>query len=40
MCSSLENRQRLFAGLNSQFAESAKLELAINANLRGQGYGT
>ena len=31
--------QRLVAELNSQFAESAKLEQAIRANLRGLGYG-
>lgn len=35
MCSPSENRQRLVAILNSQFAESAKLEQAIKANLRG-----
>jgi type I restriction enzyme M protein len=30
---------RLVAELNSQFEESAKLEQAIKANLRGLGYG-
>ena len=30
---------RLVAELHAQFAESAKLEQAINANLRGLGYG-
>ena len=30
---------RLVAELNAQFAESAKLEQAIKANLRGLGYG-
>ena len=30
---------RLFAELNALFAESAKLEQAIKANLRGLGYG-
>jgi hypothetical protein len=29
----------LFFPLNSQFAESAKLEAAIKANLEGLGYG-
>ncbi len=40
MFSSRENKQRLVAELNSHFAESAKLEQAINANLRGLGYGS
>ncbi len=31
--------QRLVAELHAQFAESAKLEKAIKANLRGRGYG-
>jgi len=30
---------RLVAELNGQFAESARLEKAIRANLRGLGYG-
>ena len=30
---------RLVAELHAEFAESAKLEQAINANLRGLGYG-
>jgi hypothetical protein len=30
---------RLVAELHAQFAESAKLEQAIKANLRGPGYG-
>jgi type I restriction enzyme M protein len=30
---------RLVAELNGQFAESAKLESAIQANLKGLGYG-
>ena len=30
---------RLVAELHAQFAESAKLEQAIKANLRGLGYG-
>ena len=30
---------RLVAVLHAQFAESAKLEQAIKANLRGLGYG-
>jgi len=34
-----KNRQRLVSELNSQFAESAKLEAAIKANLEGLGYG-
>lgn len=29
----------LFFPLNSQFAESAKLEAAIRSNLKGVGYG-
>jgi type I restriction enzyme M protein len=33
-----EKMPRLIAELNSQFAESAKLELAIIANLKGLGY--
>jgi type I restriction enzyme M protein len=33
------NPPRLVAELNAQFAESAKLEQAIKANLRGLGYG-
>jgi len=37
---SLESRlPRLVAALHAQFAESAKLEQAINANLKGLGYG-
>jgi len=31
--------KRLVAELRAQFAESAKLEQAIEANLRGLGYG-
>ena len=34
-----QKMQRLVAELNSQFAESAKLEQAIKANLKGLGYG-
>jgi type I restriction enzyme M protein len=34
-----EKMQRLVAELQAQFAESAKLELAIQSNLRGLGYG-
>lgn len=34
-----EKMPRLVAELNAQFAESAKLEKAIQANLRGLGYG-
>jgi type I restriction enzyme M protein len=34
-----EKMPRLVAELEAQFAESAKLELAIRANLRGLGYG-
>jgi type I restriction enzyme M protein len=34
-----EKMPRLVAELNAQFAESAKLEQAIQANLRGLGYG-
>ena len=34
-----EEMPRLVAELHTQFAESAKLEQAINANLRGLGYG-
>lgn len=34
-----EKMQRLVAELNAQFAESAKLELAIKKNLEGLGYG-
>jgi type I restriction enzyme M protein len=34
-----EKMPRLVAELNAQFAESAKLEHAIKANLRGLGYG-
>jgi type I restriction enzyme M protein len=34
-----EKMSRLVAELNAQFAESAKLEQAIKANLRGLGYG-
>ena len=34
-----EKMPRLVAELRAQFAESAKLEQAINANLRGLGYG-
>ena len=34
-----EKMQRLVSELNSQFAESAKLEAAIKANLEGLGYG-
>ncbi len=33
-----EKMPRLVAELNAQFAESAKLEQAIKANLRGLGY--
>jgi type I restriction enzyme M protein len=31
--------KRLVGELNEQFAESARLEAAIKANLRGLGYG-
>jgi len=34
-----EKMQRLVSELNSQFAEAAKLEAAIKANLEGLGYG-
>ena len=34
-----EKMPRLVAELNAQFAESAKLEQAIKAKLRGVGYG-
>ena len=34
-----EKMPRLVAELHTQFAESAKLEQAIKANLRGLGYG-
>ena len=34
-----EKMPRLVAELHAQFAESAKLEQVINANLRGLGYG-
>ena len=34
-----EKMPRLVAELHAQFAESAKLEQAIKANLRGLGYG-
>ena len=34
-----EKMPRLVAELHAQFAESAKLEKAIKANLRGLGYG-
>ena len=34
-----EKIPRLVAGLHAQFAESAKLEQAIKANLRGVWYG-
>ncbi len=34
-----EKMPRLVAELNSQFAESAKLEASIRANLKGLGYG-
>ena len=34
-----EKMSRLVAELQAQFAESAKLEQAIKANLRGLGYG-
>lgn len=36
---SVEMIPRLVAELNEQFAESAKLEQAIKANLAGLGYG-
>ena len=39
MTDRLDNRQRLVSELNSPFAESAKLEAAIKANLEGLGYG-
>ena len=35
----VEKMPRLVAELHAQFEESAKLELAIKANLRGLGYG-
>ena len=34
-----EKMPRLVAELEAQFAESARLEQAIRANLRGLGYG-
>jgi type I restriction enzyme M protein len=34
-----ERMPRLVAELQGQFAESAKLEAAIRANLKGLGYG-
>jgi len=34
-----EKMQRLVTTLNEQFAESAKLETAIQSNLKGLGYG-
>ena len=34
-----EKMTRLVGELRGQFAESAKLERAINANLKGLGYG-
>ena len=34
-----DSPKRLVAELHAQFAESAKLEQAIKANLRGLGYG-
>ena len=34
-----EKKPRLVAELHGQFAESAKREQAIKANLRGLGYG-
>ena len=34
-----EKMPRLVAELHAQFAESAKLEKAIKANLKGLGYG-
>jgi type I restriction enzyme M protein len=34
-----EKMPRLVTELHAQFAESAKLEQAIKANLRGLGYG-
>jgi type I restriction enzyme M protein len=34
-----EKMTRLVAELEAQFAESARLEQAISANLRGLGYG-
>ena len=34
-----EKMPRLVAELHAQFAESAKLEQSIKANLRGLGYG-
>ena len=39
MLERLDNRQRRVAEWNSPFAESAKLEAAIKANLEGLGYG-
>lgn len=39
LISLFEKMPRFVAELNAQFAESAKLEQAINANLRGVGYG-
>ena len=33
-----EKMQRLVSELNSQFAESAKLEAAVKANLKGLGF--
>ena len=39
MIERLDNRQRRVSEWNSQFAESARLEAAIKANLEGLGYG-
>ena len=39
MLERLDNRQRRVSEWNSPFAESAKLEAAIKANLEGLGYG-
>ena len=39
MSSSGEKMPRLVAELHGQFVESAKLEQAIQANMRGLGYG-
>jgi hypothetical protein len=39
MCSSWGKSQRRVGELNAQFAESARLEEVIKANLRGLDYG-
>lgn len=39
MCSSPGKSQRCVCEFNAQFAESAKVEETIRANLKGLGYG-